>query len=169
MGVANTKSTGITNSDAGFPSVHNNNFLVKGPMYCAAGTAAVVAADASGSVYRFARVPSGCRVHGMRIFSDAISGATSATVGLYNIQDTAGNQGAAVSAALFATGIDLSVAQTEPYDVIFNNLGISNVEKRLWELLGLSADPMIMYDICVVGTTLSSSSGNIAMQIEFTI
>ncbi len=169
MATANTKATGISNADNSFPSISNSNYLVKGPMYCAAGTVEIAVADSSASVYRFCRVPSGARIHGMRLFSDAISGATSATVGLYDKQDSSGGQGAAVSASLFGSAIDLSVAQTEPYDVIFNNLGIENVEKRIWELLGLSADPMKLYDICVVGTTLSSSAGTVSMQIEYTI
>src|SRR5690349_19912972 len=125
--MADTKATGISNSDNSFPSIANSNYLVKGTMYCAAGTVEIAAADTSGQVYRFCRVPSGARIHGMRIFSDAISGATSATVGLYDKQDSSGGVGAVVSGSLFASGIDLSVQQTEPYDVIFNNLGIENV------------------------------------------
>lgn len=169
MGVVNTKATAITNMDQIFPRVQSSPTITKGSLFCAAGQLAVAATDSSGSVYRFCRIPSSARIHNLEIFSDAISGFTSGTVGLYNPQDSGGNAGAVVSGALFGTGIDFSVAQTEPYDVIFNNLSIANIEKRVWELLGLSADPFIPYDVCIVGTTLSSSSGNLAMRMAYAI
>ncbi len=169
MGVVNTKASAITNADAIYPYVLSAPYLTKGALFCAAGKVATTATDSAGSLYKFIRIPSGARIHNMEIFSDAITGMSSNTVGLYDIQDRSSNQGAAVSAALFATGIDLSVAQTEPYDVIFNNLGISNIEKRVWELLGLSADPFKFYDVTIVSTNGSTAIGNLAMRMAYTI
>ncbi len=105
----------------------------------------------------------------MEIFSDAITGFTSAKVGLYTPQDQSGNAGAVVSDNLFAASVDLSVAQTEPYDVIFNNLGIENIEKRVWELLALSADPQVFYDITIKSVTQSGGAGTLSMRLEYAI
>lgn len=169
MGAVTVKSTAIGNADQLYPRVPSPPYLSKGSIFCAAGTLEVGVADSAGSLYRFVRLPSSARIHNMEIFSDAIAGFTSAKVGLYAPQDTSGNAGGLVSDALFGAAIDLSVAQTEPYDVIFNNLGIENMEKRIWELLGLTADPMVSYDVTVKSVTQSGGAGTLSMRLEFTI
>ena len=167
--MADTKSTAVTNCDSQYPEKLNSPWLTKGTLYTGLGVVAIATGDANGQVYRMCRIPSGALITSMKLFSDAIAGATSAAVGIYAAQGTSGQVGAVVSGSLFASGINLTVAQTEPYDVLFNNLAIKNIEKRVWELAALSADPMTSYDICIVGTTLSSSSGNVALMIEYTI
>lgn len=169
MGVVTVKATAISNADQLYPKVLSAPYLTRGNILCAAGTLPVGASDSVGSLYRFCRVPSGARIHNMEIFSDAITGFSSASVGLYAPQDSAGNAGAVVNASLFGSGIDLSVAQTEPYDVIFNNLGISNIEKRVWELLALSADPQVFYDVTIKSVTQTGGAGNLSMRLEFAI
>jgi hypothetical protein len=169
MGAVTVKATAISNADQLYPKVSSGAYLTKGSLFSAVGTLEVGASDSAGSVYRFARIPSGARVHSLDIFSDAIAGFTSASVGIYAPQDTSGNDGAAVSASLFGTGIDLSVAQTEPYDVVFNNLGIENMEKRVWELLGLSADPHVMYDVVIQSVTQTGGAGTLSMRLEYAI
>jgi hypothetical protein len=169
MGAVTVKSTVISNADQLYPKIPSGPYLGKGPLYSAVGTLEVGAADSAGSVYRFARIPSGARLHELKIFSDAITGFTSGSVGLYAPQDQSGNAGASVSTALFGSGIDFSVAQTEPYDVIFNNLGIENVEKRVWELLALSSDPQVMYDIVIQSVTQSGGAGTLSMILAYTI
>jgi hypothetical protein len=169
MGAVTVKATAISNADQLSPKISSASYLGKSPVFGAVGTLAVGASDSAGSIYRFCRVPSGSRIHRMDIFSDAISGFSSATVGLYDIQDASGNAGAVVSGSLFASGVDLSVAQTEPYDVLFNNLSIANMEKRVWELLGLTADPFKFYDVSIVSVTQSGAAGNLSMSLEFVI
>lgn len=169
MGAVTVKSTAISNADQLYPKVPVGSYLGKGELFSAAGTLEVGSNDSAGSLYKFARIPSGARLHELKIFSDAITGFSSAKVGLYNIQDTSGNDGAVASDNLFGSGIDLSVAQTEPYDVIFNNLGIENVEKRIWELLGLSSDPQVMYDITIKSVTQTGGAGTLSMIVAYTI
>lgn len=169
MGAVTIKSTAISNADQLYPKLSVPTYLGKGAVFSAVGTVAVGIGDTAGSVYRFCRVPSGARINRMDIFSDAMTGFSSGSVGLYDAQDQSGNAGASVSAALFGNTVDFSVAQTEPYDVIFNNLAITNIEKRLWELLSLTADPFKMYDVVIKSVTQSGASGNLAMRIEFVI
>ncbi len=169
MGVANTKALAISNADQLYPKVLSASYLGKCAVYTAVGKVLVDAADSTGSVYRFARIPSGARIQRIDIFSEALSGLTAADVGVYNPQNEVGGDGAVVNDNLFADSVDLSVAQSEPYDVIFNNLGISNMEKRVWELLGLLKDPNVQYDLCITADTISSSAGYLAVRVEFVV
>jgi hypothetical protein len=165
MAVANTKSTAITNRDAS-PRVPSPAHLVRGPLFEAVGTVEVAAADDNGSVYRFARLRSSDRVSQINLFSDAITGGTAFDLGLYR---TADDGGAAVDVDLFASDLDLSsaVAGTDvTYEATAAN--IDKVEKRLWELLGLSADPQTDYDLALTADTVGTAAGTVSVRVRFT-
>jgi hypothetical protein len=88
-------------------------------------------------------------------------------VGIYK---TARDGGAVVSAALFASAVDLSSAHDFTNDLLeATATDISQCEKRLWELAGLSADPGIDYDICATGNTVGSAAGTISMKVKFVV
>ena len=166
MAVANTKSTHITNADATPPTLTNSH-ISNAVKREAVGTVEVAAADDDGSVYRLARVPSSARVSTVQLACDALTGATVADIGLYK---TAKEGGAVVDADLFASNVDISagVAFTDyTYEATATN--IVQVEKRLWELLGLTADPQIDYDVCVTLDTAGSGAGTLAMRVEYVI
>lgn len=165
MAVVNTKSTIITNADAA-SRVPVQPFLEGGHLSVACAANAIAAADDNGSVYRYIRLKSGARMHSIKMLFDAITGGTSFTLGLY---DTAANGGAAVSAALFATALDLSAGSTTGVEVLNQNNSVGNAEKRLWELLGLAADPFKDYDLCLVGTTVGSGAGNVICLASYVI
>lgn len=167
MATANTKSTGISNADATQPCIEGKPWIQGAPVKTAIGTVEVAAADDNASVYRFVRVPSGARIQRVELMSDAITGGTSYSAGLYK---PASAGGAAVDADFFAAGLDLSAGNTEPVDVTFNNvMGIENIEKRLWDLLGLTADPFIEYDICLTGDTVGTAAGTLSLRVEWVI
>jgi len=44
---------------------------------------------------------------------------------------------------------------------------VANIEKRLWEALGLSADPKIWYDIVVTLTAAAGSAGTISLKTRY--
>jgi hypothetical protein len=165
MGVVNTKATLIGNADSVPPTLtnsHMNGYLREMP-----GTVEVAAADSDGSVYRLVRVPSNCRVSELTLANDAITAGTSFDVGIYK---TARDGGAVVSAALFASAVDLSSAHDFTNDLLeATATDISQCEKRLWELAGLSADPGIDYDICATGNTVGSAAGTISMKVKFVV
>lgn len=166
MAVANTKSTHITNADAS-PPVLTNSYIAKGAVCSTVGTVETLAADDASSVYRLVRMPSNAKPLSLLLGTDAITGATQADVGVYQ---TAGNGGAVVDADFFATDVDISTAATVFTEVMLEATvtDISKVEKRLWELLGLSADPMRDYDICVTVNDVTAA-GTISMKALYVI
>lgn len=163
MAVVNTKSTQITNADA-TPNVLNNDFVAKGALFESVATVEVAAADDDGSVYRMVRVPSNARISEVLRANDAITTGTVYDIGVYQ---TADNGGAAVSANLFANDIDLSSASTG--FVQTTGVDIANCEKRLWELLGLTADSFRDYDICFTGATVGSGAGTLSLKVRYTV
>jgi hypothetical protein len=158
MAVANTKSAALTALDT-VPQTMPNAFLADGVQHSAVGVAAVAVADDDGSVYRFVRVPSNARLTSVRRANDAITGGTAFDL---NIYETADNGGALVKAKV-VSGLNLSGAATE----IIVPLAVADREKRVWELVGLSADPRKMYDLCLSGTTVGTTSGNIALLVDW--
>lgn len=165
MAVVNTKATAIANADAR-PVVINGSYLQKGSLVEAVGVVAVAAADDDGSVFRLARIPSNARVSEILVKNTAITGGTVYRVGVYEI---AGNGGAAVNTGVFATTVDMSTARTVPADVSTSALAIDQSEKRLWELLGLAADPKKEYDIALTATTVGTAAGSIAARVRYVV
>ena len=166
MAVANTKSTHITNADASPPTL-TSDYISKGTVFEAVGTVETLAADDALSVYRLCRVPSSARISSILLASDAITGATASDVGVYK---TAREGGAVVDADFFATDVNLSAAATVFTEVLLEATAtdIDKVEKRLWELLGLTADPFIDYDIAVTVNDVTAA-GTISMKVKYTV
>lgn len=166
MAVVNTVSSIISNADAA-PPVHNKPHIDGGMLRVSVATLEIAAGDDDGSTYRFFRVPSGARVHSLRVLNDAITGGTAYNCGLYNI--AAQNGGALVNGSLFASSVDMSTARTVPIDLVFEQLDIANAEKRIWELLSLTRDPHITYDVVLRALTVGTVSGTITLQLEYVI
>lgn len=166
MATANTKSTAVSNRDAS-PRVPSPAHLVRGPLFEAVGTVEVAAADDNGSVYRMARLRSSDRVSQLTVFNDLITGGSGFDLGLYR---TADDGGGVVDADLFGSGLDLTVASVAGADYTFESAAtdIGKIEKRLWELLGLSADPQVDYDIAFTGVTVGSAAGTVSLRVRFT-
>lgn len=163
MGVVNTKSTIITNADAS-ARVPNNPYLEGAPVQSAVAAISIGATDSNTSTYRLARLPSSLRMQSLKLLFDAITGGTSYQLGLY---DTAANGGAVVSANLFANAFDMSGGSTTGVEVLNQNNSIGNMEKRLWELLALSADPFKDYDLVLTAVTIGTSGGKVAALISY--
>lgn len=162
-GVVNTKSTAITNGDA-TPPVQNKTYVEGARVYESVGTVEVAAADSDTSVFRFCRVRSSDRISSIEVANDAITGGTSYDLGLHR---TAADGGAAVDVDLFASAVDLSTAHAfTDYTYEATATNISAVESRLWELLGLSADPLVDYDVTLYANTVGSGVGTISMRVK---
>lgn len=175
MAVANTKSTGVTNADARQPRVIGSSWIQGAQPTVAVGTVEVAADNDDNSVFRFVRVPSSARIHALELMSDAIAGGTDYNLGLYKPADVAGGvvakdvTGLVDQDNLFADALDLSAGNTVPVDVTFGQIGIENIEKRLWELLGFTADPFTEYDICLTGITVGTGAGTISLRAEWVV
>lgn len=166
MAIVNTLSTAITNRDAA-PTVLTPAHLVRGVLYEAVGTVEKAGSDSNGSTYRVARFRSSDRISTLHVLNDAITGGTSYDVGLYR---SAQDGGAVVDADIFASAIDLSSASAAggtdvTYEATAAN--IDKVEKRLWELLGLSADPQVEYDLAVTANTAGAGAGTISVRVRY--
>lgn len=166
MAVVNTKSTAITNADA-TPPVLTSSYISGGVLRESVGTVEAAAADDNDSIYRMVRVPSHARICNIWLASDAVTGSSDVNVGLWQ---TAANGGAVVNENLFADAVDLSSA-TAFTDVLLETTVTDKdkVEKRLWELAGLSADPMRDYDICLKAVAAASAAGTYSMRVVWTI
>lgn len=165
MAVVNSKSTIITNSDS-TPNVLTPRGIAGMYLYSAIALNAVAAADDDTSVYRAVRIPSNAILRHIWRKNDAITGGTSYNLGVYR---TAFDGGAVVSATVLGTAIDLSSASVVPVDNLNEALNINTAEKRLWEVLGLSVDPGVLYDICWTGATVGTGAGNIVTEVVWAI
>lgn len=161
MAVVNLKSAPITDADA---NVAVNSYKSGARPKAAIGISAVANGDSIGSTYRLVRVQSNARVTDAMVFCTAITSAA-ANIGLYQ---TAANGGAVVDADFFAAaqtiatasnGINILGANTATY-------GPANREKRIWEVLGLTADPGIYYDVVVTLTAAATAGGTVGVELE---
>lgn len=163
MAVVALKSTAITNSDA-TPAVFNSANIHKGNLRESQGIAAISNGDSVNSTYRVCRVNSSDRISSIRFWAPDIGTTTAANVGLY---DTAANGGAAVSASLFAAGQALNAGPYVAVDITFSALAQNTAEQRLWEVLGLSADPMKAYDLTLTLSGAADAAGNVAVRVQY--
>ena len=165
MAVVNTKATNVTNPDA-TPSKANPLHIHAARLYEIVGTVEVAAADDDNSVYRLARVHSSWRITSIELFNDAITSGTVYDLGLY---DTAENGGAVVSQELFASDVTMASARSTPTEVTYEATptNIDKIEKRLYELAGLTTDPGKWYDIAFKATTVGSGAGTISLRVRF--
>jgi hypothetical protein len=99
----------------------------------------------------------------LTLFCDALTGGA-ADLGLYR---AAADGGALVSAALFASAQSVASANAAGISARFEADDVANVEKRIWELLGLTADPNLEYDVALTLTAALSASGTLALQGVF--
>lgn len=163
MAVVNTKSTSITNADA-IPIVLNSPLDTHGILRESVDTLEVAAADSDTSTYRFARVHSSWRPSQITVFNDAIAGGTVYDCGLYR---TAQDGGAVVSAAAFASNVDISAGTILGTEMLFTTLNVDQIRKKFWEIAGATLDPNYWYDIVLTGDTVGTGAGTICMRTRY--
>lgn len=168
MAVENLKSTPITNADA-TPVVLNNSRVADGVMREAVGTKQVSASASIGSTYRLCRIPSNARVSQVVLANDAFDTTGAGDIGLYK---TAADGGAVVNAGFFASAVAMTAASGGT-DVTHESLvfGVEKAEKPLWEALGLSADPMIQYDVVITLTTANGAAAtpDVTLKVRYAV
>lgn len=162
MAVNAYKTNAITNLDA-TPIVRANPWVHGGNSKQFAGTVEAVNGDSIASTYRFFRIGSWMRPVSLILFCDAITSAAG-DLGLYR---TASDGGAVVIQSLFASAQSIASAIVLGTNVRFEQDDVANVEKRVWELLGLSADPNLEYDVTLTLTAAATASGTISLQGAF--
>lgn len=166
MATVSISSGFITNRDAS-PRVLSNSALGKGAMQEVIGTLETTAADNVGSIYKIASIPSNARVSQVLLYCDSLGTAGAADIGIYQ---TTENGGAVVDADFFASAQALTSALNGT-DVTHESgvYGLEDIEKPLWNALGLSADSRRDYDISLTVTTTTVSAGTISVKVRYVI
>lgn len=170
MAVVTTKSTAVTNGDA-LPQALSPQKIDGGRLRERVGVIEAVSGDSIASIYRLLRVNSGDRVSRLLLSCDAIT-TCAGDIGVYDI--TAVNAGAVVDVDFFASAQSLAAAlvnvdvghEADPADA-GAGFGLADVEKSLWQALGLAADPGKQYDIAVTLTAAAGSAGTIALKMQY--
>lgn len=164
MATENLKSVAITNAEA-TPVVLNAGRVVRAQVFQGLGIVEAAGGDA-GSTYRAVRVPSNAFGIKVELATDDLGTGVTLDVGLYDVPTV--NSGAVVDADFFASAVDVATAAVAPTNVTHESgvYGIEDVEKPLWEALGLSADPVKLYDI--TGTSNSAAAtGTIMFRVSY--
>ena len=160
--MANKKTTTITNAETNGGSI-NAAHLVRGQLYAAGGVIAKAADDTDTNVFRYFRVKSSDRITSLRISNAALTGATDVDLGFYQIASAGG---AVVSKDKLADGLSLASARANPTEVLgtgTNGVAVADQAKRVWEWLGLTADPGIEYDVALTFNTGGTAAGAIGV------
>jgi len=164
MAVVSTKSTQIANRDA-TPKVISNSFLTKALMNVASGVVGAVSGDSIASKYFFTSVPSSAKMVSLALSHPDIGTTGLMDVGLYQTTEAGG---AVVDADFFKAAYSLSGGAATKSEQLFGNVvTVANAEKRLWEHLGLTSDPGVMYDIVGTLTAAQDASGAVLVEASY--
>lgn len=165
MAVVNVKSNLVTNLDASPRTLGSPN-LYHGIVREQVGYAAIANGDSIGSTYRVGRVRTSDRMRSIELLNDAIATSGAADIGAYR---TAAAGGAVIDADCWASAVALTSARTAPLDATFEAGAAgglnTNIEKRIWEVLGFTSDPMIEVDVVLTLTAAAGGAGNVAVRI----
>ncbi len=166
MGVVNVKSTAITNRDSTPKKLTNSN-LIGAALKEAIGHVVSTSGDSIDSVYRFCQIPSNARISQILLYCDDLGSTTIGDVGLHDTTDAGG---AVVDRTFFASAVSLKDGALNGSDVTHedaDDTDIANMEKMIWEQLGLSSDPCKMYDVTIMLTAANNGTGDILLKVAY--
>lgn len=166
MAVENVKSAAITTADAAPPTPNQVPLrLANARKRESIGVVAIPAAASIASIARVIRIKSSDRLSALFLSCTALTGAA-ADVGLYDVPTV--NAGAVVDADLFASAQSIATALADT-NVLRESttVTVANLDKAIWQLLGLTADPNKSYDIALTFTAATTPAGDVALRAEF--
>lgn len=163
MAVVTLKSTPITNADA-TPVVLNKANVDGGRVRHKRGVVTAANGDSIASTYRAFRIKSNDLVRKLVLDNASWGASCTADIGLYK---TAADGGAVVDADFFASAVDMNTAN-RAVDVTRESgvITVANMEKRVWELLALSEDPQIDYDVTLTLVAAAAAAGSACLSGE---
>lgn len=170
------KSTLLTNRDA-TPKVLTDSFLSGGIMEEVQGSVKTGASDTANSYYRLVTVPSNARLSSLLWQSEALGSGCIVDVGVFyptSIPTGGGNflaaslGGTLISSSIFAAGLTAPAA-TAITDITnqSGNYLIPLQETPLWNVLGLTADPEISFDIGFVTRVATAAAGYVGLKCRY--
>ncbi len=165
MAVVTVKSGSITNRDS-TPRVPNNPALQASFLRELVGTVEVANGDSIGSKYLFFQVPSNARMSQILIFQDDVGSTGEGDLGLYR---TTEDGGAVVDADFFASAFVLDDGAKNGTDITHESTVFDpdDVEKMLWQGLGLSADPQVFYDVVLTLTEAANGAATVSLKARW--
>jgi len=166
MAVVDTKATVISNRDSS-PKVLSNSRISNGVLKSCIGVVEAANGDSANSKYFFGTVPSNARISNLLLSCDGAGTNTAMDIGIYK---STLDGGAVVDADCFASAQALGTALVKS-SVLHESgvFGIEDSEKPLWEVLGLTADPKLEYDIVGTVTTAADSADTIVLECLYVI
>lgn len=167
MAVVTRKSGAITNRDSS-PVVLSNSNIAGAELRECVGTLETVNGDSIASVYIFGQIPSNARVSQVLLYCDDIGTTTISDFGLYR---TTADGGAVVDADFFGSAVNISSGALNGTDITHESAVFDpdDIEKMIWQALGLSADPKIMYDVAGTLTAAADAAGTITLKIRYCV
>lgn len=170
MAVELVKSTAVTNATAA-PRVNNPMSIDGGRIKERVGKAELTATASIASIARLIRIKSSDRLSRLFLSCDALTSAA-ADIGIYDIDSV--NSGAVVDVDFFASAQSIAAAlvntdvghEADPADA-GAGFGLADVEKKVWELLGLTADPGKEYDIALTLTAAATAAGTVVLRLQY--
>jgi hypothetical protein len=172
MAVVNIKSNLVTNADS-TPVVLNSPYQSFSRPIVQTAVAAIGATDTAASVYRFVRIPSSALIQDIRLLNEtSMTTGTSYKAGVIFTGADGGGTVVTNSDTIFFSAISLVTTRlvwTSVYapSLLAGGVLAANASLRIWELLGLTADPIKLYDLAVTATTAATVGGNLAMQVSY--
>lgn len=165
MAVVTTKSNAITNRDA-TPPLKNGLQLGPRPVYEQVATVEVANGDSIASKLILFSLPSSARMSALWLLCDAITSAA-ADFGIYR---TTADGSAVVDADVFGSAVSIATAITVGTNILHESgvTDIAYIEKPLWQLLGLSSDPGVMYDVVATLTAAATAAGTVSVRCSYT-
>lgn len=164
--MANSQS--ITNRDA-TPRVLNNARLT-GSVLMSATERVTMATTGHGvgTIHRLFEIPSNAVISRVFFSAPDIGTTTAADVGLYR---TTADGAAVVDADFFASAQALNAGPYENVDITRESTVITpaNRHQAVWQILGLTADPGVRYDVALTMTGASDGTGSVDVTVQYTV
>lgn len=124
----------------------------------------VAAADDDASIFKLAKLPSNAIPVRADIMSDALTAGTDWDLGFYT------EAGVAADANVLADAVDLSSGVTLPAAANngLSDMGIENVGKKVWELLGKTiTNKEEGYVLALTANTIGSAAGTVSVIFQY--
>lgn len=118
-----------------------------GKLHSISGTLESAAADNSGDVYALCKLPASASVKSIRLFHDALTGASDVNVGLYTGDSSSDLTDADENC--YADAVDLTSASTTGTEVAFEVRDVANINNHVWEDAGDTLGQFSEYWLCV--------------------
>ena len=164
--MANSQS--ITNRDA-TPRVLNNARLT-GSVLMSATERVTMATGGHGvgTIHRLFEIPSNAVISRVFFSAPDIGTTTAADIGLYR---TTNDGAAVVDADFFASAQALNAGPYDNVDITRESAVITpaNRFQPVWQILGLTADPNVKYDVALTMTGASDGTGSVDVTVQYTV